>query len=139
MFRKGNMSPKSFRPDVPADIWPRNSVRPSKDWQNKYFRYGHAEPSSREKLRSEKIRADFPFPIVTEPIRVQRGFLVAIPRGLSGPSGPRVPGSVSESVPENGVVPRSVPRGVPGALRAPGSRVSKKCPESVPGVSGTPF
>ena len=35
--------------------------------------------------------------------------------------------------------PGSVPRGVSGALRAPGSGVSKKCPESVPGVSGTPF
>ena len=31
------------------------------------------------------------------------------------------------------------PKGVSGALRAPGSGVSKKCPESVPGVSGTPF
>ena len=42
-------------------------------------------------------------------------------RSLSGPSGPKCPGSV--------------PRGVSGALRAPGSGVSKKCPESVPGVS----
>ena len=31
--------------------------------------------------------------------------------------------------------PESVFRGVSGALRAPGSGVSKKCPESVPGVS----
>ena len=57
-------------------------------------------------------------------------------RGLSGPSGPSVPGSVPESVPENGGVRRSVPRGVSGALWAPGSGVSKKCPESVPRVSG---
>ena len=35
--------------------------------------------------------------------------------------------------------PGSVFRGVCGALRALGSGVSKKCPESVPGVSGTPF
>ena len=33
----------------------------------------------------------------------------------------------------------SVPQSVSGALRVPGSGVSKKCPESVPGVSGTPF
>ena len=35
----------------------------------------------------------------------------------------------------SGSVPRGVPRGVSGALRTPGSGVSKKCPESVPGVS----
>ena len=33
----------------------------------------------------------------------------------------------------------SVPRGVSGGLRAPGSGVSQTCPESVPRVSGTPF
>ena len=44
-------------------------------------------------------------------------------RSLSGPSGPKCP--------------RSVPRGVFGALRAPGSGVSKKCPESVPDTLGT--
>ena len=47
-------------------------------------------------------------------------------RSLSGPSGPKCPGSV--------------PRGVSGALRAPGSGVSKKCrrecPRSVKKVSG---
>ena len=42
-------------------------------------------------------------------------------RSISGPKGPECPGSV--------------PRGVSGALRAPGSGVSKKCPESVLGVS----
>ena len=42
-------------------------------------------------------------------------------RSLSGPSGPKCPGSV--------------PRGVSGALRAPGSGVSKKCSQSVPRVS----
>ena len=39
-------------------------------------------------------------------------------RSLSGPSGPKCAGSVF--------------RGVSGALRAPGPRVSKKCPKSVP-------
>ena len=43
-------------------------------------------------------------------------------RGLSG--------SVPESVPENRGVSGSVPRSVSGALRALGSGVSKKCPES---------
>ena len=42
-------------------------------------------------------------------------------RSLSGPSGPKCSGSV--------------PQGVFGALRAPGSGVSKKCPRSVPRVS----
>ena len=58
-------------------------------------------------------------------------------RGLSSPSGPGVPISVPESVPENGGVRQSVPRrrGVPGALWAPGSGVSKRCPESVFGAS----
>ena len=46
-------------------------------------------------------------------------------RSLSGPSRPKCP--------------ESALRGVSGALRAPGSGVSKKCPESVPGVSGIPF
>ena len=48
-----------------------------------------------------------------------------------GPFGPECPGSVPESVPENGGVRRSVPRGVPGPFgpRAP------ECPESVPRVS----
>ena len=50
-------------------------------------------------------------------------------RSLSGPSGPKCPGSV----------PRGVPRGVSRVLRARGSGVSKKCPESVPGVSGHLF
>ena len=51
-------------------------------------------------------------------------------RSLSGPSGPKCP----ECVPENGGVRGSVRRGVPGAQRAPGSGVSKKCPESAPGT-----
>ena len=60
-------------------------------------------------------------------------------RSLLGPSGPECPGSVPESVPEDGSVQGSVPQGVPGTLRVPGSGVSKKCPESVPRVSRTPF
>ena len=55
----------------------------------------------------------------------EKTVLVATPptcyRSLSGFSGPKCPGSV--------------PRGVSGVLRAPGSRVSQKCPESVPGAS----
>ena len=43
-------------------------------------------------------------------------------RSLSGPSGPKCPGSV--------------PRGVSRKLWAPGSGVSKKRPQSAPGVSG---
>ena len=43
-----------------------------------------------------------------------------------------LPESDRQGVPKMG----SVPRGVSGALRAPGSGVSKRCPESVPGVSG---
>ena len=52
-------------------------------------------------------------------------------RSLSGPSRPKCPWSVPESVPG---VRGSVQRGVSGALWAPGSGVFKKCPESVPGV-----
>ena len=56
-----------------------------------------------------------------------------------GPFGKQVSRGVSPRVsPKTGGVRRSVRRGVSGALRAPGSGVSKKCPESVPGVSGTP-
>ena len=48
----------SFRPDVPADIPPKPSVRPFKSWKKEQaFWHGHA---TREKLRSEKLRADFP-------------------------------------------------------------------------------
>ena len=71
--------------------------------------------------------------------RTLKGF--AIPpinyRGLSGPSGPG-------SVPDNGGVRRSVPRGVPGPLgpRAPECpksvlRVSPKCQKGVPDTLGT--
>ena len=46
-----------------------------------------------------------------------------------------VPGVSPRVSPETGGVPRSVRRGVCGALRAPGSGVSEKCSESVFGVS----
>ena len=46
-----------------------------------------------------------------------------------------VPGVSPRVSPKTGGVRGSVRRGVSGALRAPGSGVSKKCPESVPGVS----
>ena len=45
---------------------------------------------------------------------------------------------LQESLGSGPKCPSSVPWGVSGALRAPCSRVSKKCPESVPRVSGTP-
>ena len=49
----------SFRTDVPADIRPKTSVRPSKSWKkNRHF--GTDMPRG---LRSEKLRADFSFPI----------------------------------------------------------------------------
>ena len=54
-------------------------------------------------------------------------------RSLLGPSGPKCPG-VSGSALSRGVR-GSVTWGACRPLRAPGSRVSRKCPESVPGVS----
>ena len=51
--------------------------------------------------------------------------------------GPFGPESVPEGVPESGGVGGSVRRGVPGTLWALGSGVSKKCPESVPGLFDT--
>ena len=50
-----------------------------------------------------------------------------------------VPWSVRESVPENQGVRGSVRGSVSGVLLAPGPRVSKRCPESVSGVSGHLF
>ena len=72
------------------------------------------------------------------------------PRPATGVSRALQARSVPEGVPENGGVQESVRRGVSGTLWAPGSGVSRKCPESVPGVSkrcpehsgdtlGTPF
>ena len=34
---KNQPKDRSFRPDVPADIRPKTSVRPSKSWKNKHF------------------------------------------------------------------------------------------------------
>ena len=58
-IQKRKISPKdrSFRPDVPADIRPKTSVRPFKSWKNKHFGTGMPR-----ELRSEKLRADFSFP-----------------------------------------------------------------------------
>ena len=63
------------------------------------------------------------------------GLLLRPPWPATGVSRALRARSVSRSVPENRGVSESVPRSVSGALRAPGSGVSKKCPESVPGVS----
>ena len=89
-------------------------------------RLGTPKPyNSRYVKPSEHFQTSLPLSIAIPPTSY---------RGLSGPSGPSVPGSVPESVPKSEGVRRSVPRGVPKAIRAPGSRVSKKCPESVSGV-----
>ena len=97
-----------------------------------------------EWLRSYRVtnqHPDLPWNLMThgflDPIHVSCDPADQLQASLGG-FGPECPGSVPESVPENGGVRRSVPRGVAGAFRAPGSGVSK-CPESVPRVSGTPF
>ena len=80
----------------------------------------------------------FPFRGSTErKILFFRVSLVFLPSKLAIPparyrTGPKCP----QSVPENGGCPRDCPT---GCFRAPGSGVSKKCLESVPGVSRTPF
>ena len=60
-------------------------------------------------------------------------------RSLPGPSGPKCPRSVPESVPENGGCPRECPTGCPRDPLGPGLRsvqkVSRECPQSV----RTPF
>ena len=62
-FRNENQpKDRSFWPDVPADIRPKTSVRPSKSWKKQAFWHGHAARTSTKKLRSEKHRADFSFP-----------------------------------------------------------------------------
>ena len=52
----------NFGADIPADIRPKASVKPSKSWKQKHF--GTDIPRRRpwKKLRSEKPRADFCFP-----------------------------------------------------------------------------
>ena len=57
------------------------------------------------------------------------------PRPATGVSRALRARSVPGVSPKTRGVQGSVRRGVSGALRAPGSGVSKKCPESVPGVS----
>ena len=58
------------------------------------------------------------------------------PRPATGVSRARsVPGVSPRVSPKTGCVRESVRQGVSGALQAPGSGVSKKFPESVPGVS----
>ena len=50
-------------PDIPADIRPKTSVRPSKSWKKRNKHLGTDIPRGhpRKKLRSEKLRADFSF------------------------------------------------------------------------------
>ena len=70
---------------------------------------------------------------VFDPLRLRsRRPATGVCRALRARSVPGVSPRVS---PKMGGVRGSVRRGVPGALRAPGSGVSKKCPKSVPGVS----
>ena len=75
----------SVGPDIPADIRPKTSVRPSKSWKNKHFGDGHPARTSMkklrsEKLRSEKLRADFSFPTQWS----DRG--KSLPRGKNNPT-----------------------------------------------------
>ena len=45
----------SFGPDIPADIGPKTSVRPSKSWQRKQaVWHGHLARTSMKELRSKK-------------------------------------------------------------------------------------
>ena len=65
---------------------------------------------------------------------------IANPPGLLQESlGPFRPEVSPRASLKTGGVRESVQRGVAVALRAPGFRVSAKCPESAPGVFGTPF
>ena len=53
----------SFRPDVPADIRPKNFGQALQVLEKQAFWHGHPARTSMKKLRSEKLRADFSFPI----------------------------------------------------------------------------
>ena len=61
------------------------------------------------------------------------------PQEASGPSGPKCPGECPRECPPKSGCPRECRGSVSGDLRAPGPRVSKRCPESVYGVSGDLF
>ena len=52
----------SFRQDIPADIPPKTSVRPSKCWKKQAFRNGRPTRTFIKELGSEELRADFSFP-----------------------------------------------------------------------------
>ena len=63
---KNQPKDRSFRPDVPADIRPKTSVRPSKSWKNKHFGTGMPRGGPRKNFglknfglifRSLKIKA----------------------------------------------------------------------------------
>ena len=72
-------------------------------------------------IRLEILRTPRPATGVSRPLRAR-----SVPR-VSPRMSPRVS-------PKTGGCPRECPTGVSGSLRAPRSGVSKKCPESVPGV-----
>ena len=68
LLRKENSAQRgSFWPDIPADIRPKTSVRPSKSWKNKHFGTDIPRGRPRKKLRSEKLRADFFVPYLQHP------------------------------------------------------------------------
>ena len=60
--QKGSEKEGSFRPDVPADIRPKTSVRPSKSWKNKHFGTDMPRGRPRKNFGLKKLRADFSFP-----------------------------------------------------------------------------
>ena len=60
-FRKRNSAQRgSFWPDVPVDIQPKTSVRPSNPGKHAFW-HGHAARTSTKKLRSEELWVDFSF------------------------------------------------------------------------------
>ena len=62
-FRGQNSAERgSFWPDIPAELRPKTSVRPSKSRTKEAFWHRHPARTSTKKLRSEKLRADFSCP-----------------------------------------------------------------------------
>ena len=60
---KNQPKDRSFRPDVPADIRPKlRSVPPNPGKKQKHFGMDMPRGRPRKQLRSENLRADFPFP-----------------------------------------------------------------------------
>ena len=57
-----NQPKEELGPDIPVDIRPKTSVRPSNSWKKQAFWHGHPARTSMKKLQSEKLRAAFSFP-----------------------------------------------------------------------------